>query len=145
MRVTTLQRREIDVDERSIVRFVEPMPGFPGLTRFIIYQTSDGPLYWLQSVEDQKVACCLLAPFQAGLDYPIEIGPADAARINAEGEKDIVVYTLVVLDRDREKIRTNLRAPILVSRSSNLAVQLILDDPRLPIQFPLASMLAAKA
>ena len=37
-----------------------------GLKRFLIYQTQTGPMFWLQSVEDEKAAFCLLAPFQAG-------------------------------------------------------------------------------
>ena len=134
VRVKTMHQGEIEVPEGRIVTFVAPLLGFERLTRFLIHQPKPGPLYWLQSVEEQKVVFCVLAPFQAGLDPDIQITPKDAIDIAAGGSGDIDVYTLVVLDRDPNQVRTNLRAPLLVGRTSGKAKQVVLDDPRLPIR-----------
>ena len=99
-------------------------------------------MYWLQSVEDERTAFCLLAPFLAGLDPDLVLTPADAIDIQASGSGDIDVYTVVVLDRDPAQVRTNLRAPVLIGRTSGKAKQVVLEDQRLPIRFFLKDLRA---
>lgn len=142
--VQTLLKGAIEVDEDQLVTFVTPLLGFDGLERFVLYQTKPGPLYWLQAIEDPRAAFCILAPFEAGLDPDYEIGSADADAIAATGADDIAVYTMMVLDEDPARVRTNLRAPILLGRSSGKAKQVIFNDGRLPVQCYLASYQSAR-
>lgn len=124
----------LEVPEHRLVTFVAPLLGFERLKRFHIHQTQPGPMFWLQSVEEQNVAFCLLAPFLTKLDPDMEIAPADVAEIGARSPDEIEVYTITVLDPDPAKIRTNLRAPILVCRRTGLAKQVVLANGRLPIK-----------
>jgi flagellar assembly factor FliW len=135
--ITTMRHGALEVNEDRLIAFSTPLLGFERLKRFHIYQTKPGPTYWMQSVEEVMVAFCMLAPFQAGLDARIVIAAGDVSDIGASGVDDIDVYSLVVLNRDPNKTRTNLRAPILVCRSSKRAKQVVLNDPQLPIQFHL--------
>ena len=128
------------VPAASVFRFVSPLLGFDHLERFITFQTQEGPLHWLQSVDDPQVSFCLLAPFAAGIDVDMEISAADAVDIGSIQEDEIEVYTVLVLEKDPSKIRTNLRAPILVCRRTGLAKQLVLSNAKLPIQFHLADL-----
>lgn len=138
--VDTMFAGIIEVPEDKVITFVEPMLGFPGLTRFVIFQNRSGPLFWLQSIEDKSVAFCIMLPFAVGLDPDYELGSGDLTDIAAAELDDILVYTVVVLDENRDKIRTNLRAPILVGRKTNRAKQLVFDDPALPMQFLLKDL-----
>lgn len=138
--VQTLLKGAIEVDENQLVTFVTPLLGFPLLKRFLIYQTQVGPTYWLQAVDDPKIGFCLLAPFQAGLDPDMEISMEDVSDIGAHSTADVDVYNVVVLDVNPDQRRANLRAPILVCRSSNLAKQVVLNDTRLPIRFYLRDL-----
>ncbi len=138
--VKTLFKGEVPVPEEELTTFVGPLLGFDQLRRFYIYQTDPGPLYWMQAVEDEKVSFCLLAPFQAGLDPDLAITSEDVADIGARSLEDILVLTVVVLDRDPRLTRTNLRAPILVCRTSRMAKQVVLQDARLPIRFYLRDL-----
>jgi flagellar assembly factor FliW len=140
IQVKTLLKGTVEVPEDKLITFISPLLGFEHLKRFLIYQTQEGALYWLQAVEDSQVAFCLLAPFQAGLDPDLEISGEDVAEIGARDAQDIDVYTIVVLDRDPAQHRTNLRAPILVSRTGNLAKQVVLNDNRLPIKLLLSDL-----
>ena len=133
--VQTLLKGPVEVAEENLTTFVTPLLGFPQLKRWLFYQTQSGPTYWIQSVEDPKVGFCVLAPFQAGLDPDMELGREDIADIGAKDASDIDVFTMVVLDKDPAQRRTNLRAPILVCRSTRLAKQVVLQDTRLPIRF----------
>jgi flagellar assembly factor FliW len=133
--IQTLLKGPVAVAEDQLTTFVTPLLGFPKLKRWLFYQTQVGPTYWIQSVEDPKVGFCLLAPFQAGLDPDIELGSEDVGDIGAKDASDIDVFTMVVLDKDPAQRRTNLRAPILVCRSTRMAKQVVLQDTRLPIRF----------
>jgi len=133
--INTLKHGAIETNDDQLLTFSTPLLGFERLKRFHIYQTRPGPTYWMQSAEEQRVAFCLLAPFQAGLEARIVISPADVVDIGATGVEDIDVYSLVVLDRDPAQRRTNLRAPILACRTTKRAKQVVLNDPQLPIRF----------
>lgn len=137
--VVTAAGATIDLPETAVVTFVAPMLGFANLRRFALYQPSAGPLHWLQSLDDPKTAFCLLNPFAAGLDPDYEIGTADVSDIGASSVADIAVYTVVVLERDPAKTRTNLRAPVLVGTKSNKAKQVVMIDQRLPLRHILLS------
>lgn len=133
--VNTLLTGPLEVPEGQLITFAAPLLGFEQLKRFVIYQTQEGPSYWLQSLEQREAAFCLLAPFQAGLDPEFEIAGIDVADLGAKDASDLDVYTMVVLDKDPAQRRTNLRAPILVCRATRLAKQVVLQDQRLPIKF----------
>lgn len=133
--VQTQLKGPVEVPADKIIRFTAPLLGFDHLERFIIYQTQEGPLFWLQAVDDAAVSFCLLAPFRADMDIDLEIGPADAVDIGAVSAEEIDVYTVLVLDKDPNQIRTNLRAPLLVCPRTGLGKQLVLTNTRLPIQF----------
>ena len=124
----------VEIDDSNILHFDEPLLGFDKTQRFVILQTSHGPMFWLQSIEDPKLAFCILDPFEAGLDPDMSLLATDLAEIGAQSLEEVKVYSIVVLDPDPQQIRTNLRAPILVSTSSNKAKQVILDDQSLPVQ-----------
>lgn len=133
--IQTLRHGRIAAPSDQLTTLATPLLGFPTLKHWFFYQTGPGAMYWMQSIDDPMVGFCLLAPFQAGIDPDIEIGSEDIYDIGAEDASDIDVYTLVVLDRDPAYHRTNLRAPILVCRTTRLAKQVVLHDTRLPIRF----------
>jgi flagellar assembly factor FliW len=135
MLVQTLFAGTIELGEDQIVSVVEPLLGFEHLERFILFQTQEGPFLWLQALDDPSVTLCLTQPFLLGLDPDYPIGPSDLSEIGEETLAGLSVYTVVILDKDSQKIRTNLRAPILVGRKSNRAKQVVFDHPSLPLQF----------
>lgn len=137
VKVQTLLKGEIEVDDDHTINFIKPMIGFPDTTRYVIFQTETGPLYWLQSLDDPQTCFCVLAPFAAGIDVDMAIGPTEAFALGADSADQIDVYSVVVLGETSETTRTNLRAPILVNGSNGRALQVILEDPNLPIQYPL--------
>lgn len=143
--IKTLFKGEVQVSEEELITFTSPLLGFDHLRRFYIYQTSPGSLFWMQSIEDESISFCVLAPFQAGLDPNFEITGEDIADIGARSTDDVLVLTVVVLDQDPSKSRTNLRAPLLVGKSSRLAKQVILQDQSLPLRFPLRDVHSLKA
>ena len=112
IQVETHMRGIIEVAADQVIEFVQPLVGFEAHRRFVMFQTQEGPMYWLQAIDAVDVAknFCVLAPFEAGLDPQMDIHQRDAEDISAERVDDIAVYTLLVLDPDPHQVRTNMRA-----------------------------------
>jgi len=144
-RIETFNAGVLQVSPDSLVELVEPLPGLGADREFLVYRSAPGPLSWWQSTTRKDLALCCLEPFAAGLDPDMAIDQAHAAAVGANGPEDIVVFTIVVLEQDGSQTRTNLRAPILVNRHSRKALQVVLDDPRLPVKGYLAELVARAA
>jgi flagellar assembly factor FliW len=141
-RVQTFNAGELQVQPESLIELIEPLPGLGPDREFLVYRTQPGPLTWWQSTSRADLALCCLEPFAAGLDPDMAIDQASAESVGASGPEDIIVFTVVVLERDVTQTRTNLRAPILVGRRSRKALQIVLDDPKLPVKAYLAELVA---
>lgn len=138
--VQTFNVGVLQVPESSIVQLIEPLIGLGPDLEFLVYRTGPGPLSWWQSVATPQLALCCLEPFLAGLDPEMSIDQHAVEAIGATGPDDITVFTVVVLENDASQTRTNLRAPILVSRSTGKGVQIILEDTKLPVKGYLAEL-----
>ncbi len=143
--IETVMCGNVEFDDTKIIHFDGELLGFADRHRYALLQTSHGPLFWLQCIDDSKLALCVLDPFEAGIDPDMSINQSDMDAIGAQSLDDIKVYTVVVLDEDPTKIRTNLRAPILVCNSTNRACQVILDDQSLPVQLFLKDLVPESA
>lgn len=141
-RVQTFNAGELAVQPENIVELVEPLPGLGPDREFLVYRTQPGPLTWWQSTARIDLALCCLEPFAAGLDPDLAIDQASAEAVGASGPDDIIVFTVVVLERDVTQTRTNLRAPILVGKRTGRALQVVLEDQRLPVKAYLAELVA---
>lgn len=144
-RVETFNAGVLQVPPDSLVELVEPLPGLGDDREFLVYRTQPGPLSWWQSTTRKDLALCCLEPFAAGFDPDLAIDQASAAAVGASGPEDIAVFTIVVLEQDPTQTRTNLRAPILVGRTTRKAMQVVLDDPKLPVKAYLAELAARAA
>ena len=51
-------------------------------------------------------------------------------KLNIKDEKDVAVYSIVVVPKDVKKMTANLLGPIIINVKERLGKQVILDDPR---------------
>lgn len=139
MKLQTTRFGEIEIDESQILLFVKPILGFQHCQKFILLPgPKDSPLWWLQSVEDGTLAFLLLEPLQVLPDYQVPFIPQDLHELQATSPQEISIYTLLVVPEDPTKIRTNLRAPIVINTKTRLAKQMVLDRTDYPVQWFLA-------
>lgn len=128
MRTQTSRFGEIEVEESTIIKFVQPIIGFPEYKLFVLLPTSEGsPFIWLQSTEDPELAFIVADILKIVPDYNIELPPNEVEDVEIEKEEDALLVTLVVIAADGE-VRTNLKAPIVLNKVKNLAKQVILPD-----------------
>ncbi len=135
---------EVEYDPKNTIHFPAGMLGFPTLHDFIVMPNKkDGPLFWIQSVEDPDIAFVLTDPTNFFLSYSIAPDEAEKNMLHLEGDDDYYALTIVTVPPDQE-ITVNLAAPILFAPKSNRAIQVILDNSEYQSKTPLPSPEAKK-
>jgi flagellar assembly factor FliW len=140
----------IEVDDSHILRFQTGLAGFPDCERFIVMDHDrETPLKWLQCVDHPELAFLVIEPEQILSSYTLDIPapalqalgwPADGANVCPQ---DIAIF--VILNANGGALTANLRAPVIAHIERRQALQLILDDPAIPLRHPVVPPAPATA
>ena len=93
---------------------------------------------WLQSTESGDLAFLLMDPRAVEPKYKVELAAHELAELAVSDASELSVYTLLVVPQDPTKIRTNLKAPVLINTKLKLGKQVVMEKSDYPIQFFLA-------
>jgi flagellar assembly factor FliW len=128
---------EIEYDPQTVLHCPQGLIGFEELRDFVVMPNEkDGPLFWIQSVEDEQIALVLTDPTNFFPTYMVE--PEEHERkVLGIGPEDKCYALVVVTVRPDRNVTLNLAAPILFAPQSNRAMQVILENSGYSIQTPL--------
>lgn len=123
---------ELDVKESEIIDFSHGLPGFDTVKRYILINNEEenSPFKWLQSIDDRMLAFVLINPFAVKKNYEIKLDDETLSELGIINEKDVEVYSIVVVPEDMNKMTMNLQAPLVINSRSKRGKQLILDTDR---------------
>jgi flagellar assembly factor FliW len=138
MIVETTRFGAIEVDPGTVITFTQPILGFQEYRRFVVLPGPGQYLKWLQSTDAGDLAFVMMDPRSVVPDYTIDLRPQELAELAVDSADELEVYTLVVVPRDPAKVRTNLKAPILISPRHRLGKQAVLDRSDYPVQYYVA-------
>ncbi len=128
---------EVEYDPDNLLVFPAGLIGFPTLRSFIVMPNrKQGPLFWIQSVDDPDVAFVLTDPTNFFLDYIVKPDNAERSSLQIDEEDECFVLTVVTVPPD-QKITLNLAAPILFAPKTNRAIQIILENTDYQSRTPL--------
>ena len=131
MRIETKQFGEITIDEDKIIKMPKGLPGFPGLTRYILLEHEDiHPFISLQSVDEETLAFYLIDPYLFKSDYSVDCESyIEDLKWEKNDRDSIFIYVILnVADEDPKKITANLLGPLLINTAKNQAVQMLISD-----------------
>lgn len=128
---------EVEFDPQNIVRFVEGMIGFENLHDFIVMPNrKNGPLFWIQSVEDPDIAFVLTDPTNFFLDYKVLPDGRERDKLGIGKDDECHALAVVTVPPDR-KVTLNLMAPLLFAPATNRAIQVVLENSPYKTREPL--------
>jgi len=128
---------EIEYDPDNTLLFPEGLVGFENLRKFIVMPNEkEGPLFWIQSVEDPQIAFILTDPTNFYYDYKVIPDGRERQKLGIDEEGECLVVSVVTVSTDR-KVTLNLAAPILFTPETNRALQVILEGTNFSTQTPL--------
>lgn len=126
-----------EYEEKNVISFPKGLPGFDHLKKFIIFPVEDNEIFSiLHSIEDENIGFVIVTPFDLADDYEFEIEDEIIKRLKIAKKEDIFVKNIVTLSSILEKITMNLRAPIIINIKENLGEQIILNNEKYLIKYP---------
>jgi len=128
---------ELEYDPEKLLNFPAGLIGLPNLRQFIVMPNKkEGPLFWIQSVDEPEFAFVLTDPTNFFLDYAVVPEDTERQSLQISKEDPYFVLAVVTVPPD-QKITINLAAPILFSPKTNRAIQVIFDKPHFSSKTPL--------
>ena len=139
---TTIQTSrfgQLDINEEKIITMTTPFLGFTESRRFILLPHGpDSAFWWLQSVDNPKLAFVVIQPVRIDPGYQPTIATQFQQELQAlePGELEILVI-LTIPQGQPEAMTANLLGPVVLNPIKRLAKQVLLDpiryDPCWPV------------
>jgi len=131
---------EIEYDPAKTILFSEGLVGFENLRHFVVIPNQkEGPLFWIQSIEDPQVAFILTDPSQFFVDYRVVPEKAEKEKLGLGEGGDCFVLSVVTVHPDKT-ITLNLAAPVLFAPTTNRGLQMILEGTPYQTRTPLPTI-----
>ncbi len=128
---------EVEYDPSTALNFPKGLVGFEILHNFIVMPNKkDGPLFWIQSIEEPEIAFVLTDPTNFFQEYKILPSKPERELLGIEEDDECHALSIVTVPPSR-KITLNLAAPIMYAPKTNRAIQVILENSPYQIQTPL--------
>jgi flagellar assembly factor FliW len=119
----------ISIEESAAIEFPRGIIGFSEETRFAILERANGPIAYMQSLKNPKLALPILDASLLQPDYPEGSKEELAAMVNATVD-NLAILVVVHVDKSDGSLRANLLAPIVVDSEARKAWQIILDPEK---------------
>ncbi|MCI8947186.1 MAG: flagellar assembly protein FliW [Lachnospiraceae bacterium] len=147
MKIETRIFGEIEIDDDKIIRFANGIIGFPELKEFSLMHDSEntggGGIRWMQSLQEPAFAMPVLDPLVIMPDYNPQVEDELLKPIGSLEPDHMLVLVTLSVPSDIRKMSVNLRAPIVVHTESRKACQVIVDDEKYPVKYPIYELLQA--
>ncbi len=146
MKINTKIFGEVEIDDTKIIHFGNGIVGFPELTDFALMhdaEKEDGAIRWFQSLQEPAFAMPVMDPLLLMPDYNPEVEDELLKPIGALEPDHMLVLVTLTVPSDLTKMSVNLRAPIVVHTETRMACQVIVDDDKYPVKYPIYDLLQA--
>ena len=145
MKVNTKIFGEIEVDESKFVIFEDGILGFPDLKRFMLIHDEESAgkklISWFQSIDEPGFAMPVIDPLRVCPDYNPEVEDELLKGLGNVEEAELLVLVTVTVPEQVEKMTSNLRAPFIINAENLKACQIILEDDKYLIKYPIYDIL----
>jgi flagellar assembly factor FliW len=115
------------------IGFPTGIPGFAAFRDYVVIDRDD--LATLQAVDPAGPSFLVVDPRLLDASYDCAPADADLARLGAAPGDPLVWFALVTIGADAAS--ANLQAPIVINARSMTGCQIIRDDDRYPVHFPI--------
>ncbi len=127
MKVLTKNFGEIEVSEKDIITFDQPVLGFEGKKKyvFMIDDSLNGEFIWLQCIDDGSLCFVLANPNTLSENYAPSFAE-DIAGVIGKGTYEM--WLVMVVAENFGESTVNLKSPIIVNLDERRAAQFIAEE-----------------
>ncbi|MFV2046281.1 flagellar assembly protein FliW [Metabacillus sp. YM-086] len=138
MLIETKYHGEITIDENEIIKFQNGLPGFITEKKFILLPLDkESPFSILQSIVTTELGFVVVNPFYIKKDYEFVLTDGEKETLQITNVEDIVVLTIMTVKDSLKNSTANLQAPIIINHKKRLGKQVILNNPKYSVRYPL--------
>ena len=141
MIVNTKVFGEIEVDESKFIIFEDGILGFPDLKRFMLIHDEESSgnnvFSWMQSIDEPGFAMPVIDPLRVCPEYNPEVEDELLTTLGEIKEEELLVLVTVTVPPEIEKMTSNLKAPFIINAENLKACQIILEDDKYLIKYPI--------
>jgi flagellar assembly factor FliW len=129
MKFDTTRFGQIEVKPEDIMIFPDGPLGFPDCTRFtFVDEERAAPFRMLQSLDNPALAFVVVDPLIARPDYHFDVTVEDLKLIKAESTENLLVYSIVTMNRNIHEVTVNLQGPLVINPKQKLGHQFVLIE-----------------
>lgn len=126
------------VTEDKVIYFVQGIPGFDRLRRFILLDhDEEGVFKWLQSVDDPLVAFLLTNPNAYKPEYTVPLKRSEIEGLGVNKTDAVVTLVMVCVSQGDNSVSLNLKGPVVFNSENMRAIQCVIDRDDYPSHFPI--------
>lgn len=135
MQIQTTRFGQIELDHSDILLMPHGLIGFETCRHWVLLSNpSNEDVAWLQSVGSAPVAVPVVSPRRFDPDYRVQIVRRDLSLLHLHSDDQ--VFVLAVVSKNGHALTMNLKSPILLNASRQIAVQVVCNDDR-PLSMPI--------
>lgn len=127
----------IQYENKDIIKFKNGLPGFEDLNQYVLVIPENSDFYILQSAQDENIGFVLISPFDVIQEYEFEIDDNTQYELEIKDILDVLILNTVTLSNEKNKITTNLRAPLIINMKNKKGEQIVLNNENYSIKHPL--------
>lgn len=130
MKIETRDFGEVEIDDSTVITMPKGIIGFEDFQRYTLISPLGEDTFpmWLQSLDKVDLCFVVYDPWQIYPDYEFEIDDEMQTELNVNDNGDFRLLAVAIVPDDYKKTTINLRCPIIINTSSNIAGQTILED-----------------
>lgn len=127
MKILTKNFGEIEISEKDIITFDQPVLGFEKYSRYVFMMDDslNGEFIWLQCVDDGSLCFVLANPSTLGDEYNPTFAE-DISKVIGKGTYEI--WLVMVVAEDFGSSTVNLKSPVIVNLDERRAAQFIAEE-----------------
>ncbi|MCL5256751.1 MAG: flagellar assembly protein FliW [Chloroflexi bacterium] len=122
----------------EIITFPEGMIGFENWRRFVIESDNGQPILRMVCLDDEDICFLVTSPDCLIEGYDIQMSSREQEAIGLSDAKDALVLCTLTIRQEPLRITANLAGPIVVNVKTKLAKQLVIQDERFSLHYPVS-------
>lgn len=140
MKILSKHFGEIEIEEEHIVTFERGIIGFEEYKRYVFIEfEKDSFVYWMQSIENSDLCFLVANPYVFKPDYVLDVYEDDLKYIDMEREEDLMVFVILNVNLEEQRITANLLGPIVVNTKNNKGIQAVSKINDYPTDYDITS------
>ncbi len=127
MQITSNRFGVMNIQQSDIISMPQGLIGFETSKHWVLLSSPKNPnVAWLHSVTQSHVAVPVVSPRRYDPNYRVHVAKRDLVPLNLRHSDS--VYVLCIVSRNNGLLTANLKSPILLNATRQVATQIVVTD-----------------